>query len=231
MPFLDELRHAQDGSGGVSRPKRVGELEHQVAGRRPEQPRGVLYRHRPARSQLVQRRQRIPNPALGRARDQLQRAFVGVDPFFLRDAREVFGDRCRGDTAEVEPLAPRQDRRQHAVRLGRREDEDHVLGRLLDGLQEGVPALSRHHVRFVDDVDLLARDRGRQKRVLPELADVVHAPVRRRVDLDHVERGSFGDRHAGVAHVARVRGGAQLSAFARMRAVDVFPVPREPLNR
>src|SRR5206468_11210378 len=67
---------------------------------------------------------RSANPAFGRARDQLQRALVGVDTFFLRDAREVLGDLRRGDAPEVEPLASRQDRRQHAVRLGRREHEE-----------------------------------------------------------------------------------------------------------
>ena len=52
------------------------------------------------------------------------------------------------------------------------------------------------------------------------------------VHLDDVEEVA-GDRDAGVADLVRRRVGpaAQLSALARMRAIDVLPVPRGPAKR
>ena len=48
-------------------------------------------------------------------------------------------------------VGARSDRRQHFLRLGRGEDEDQVLGRLLDDLEQRVEALVGHHVRLIDD--------------------------------------------------------------------------------
>ena len=62
---------------------------------------------------------------------------------------------CSSDgPLEVEALAAVGDRRHHLVRLGRREDEERVRGRLLERLQEGVPGLLGQHVGLVEDVDL-----------------------------------------------------------------------------
>ena len=59
------------------------------------------------------------------------------------------------DAGEIEPLAARQDRDRNLLRLGRGEDELHMLGRLFERLQQGVERLLREHVDFVDDVDLV----------------------------------------------------------------------------
>ena len=72
------------------------------------------------------------------------------------------------------------------------------------------------------------------RRLLAELARVVHAAVRGRVDLDDVEVLAFAD---GDALLRRRRTGSgvgpfsQLTILARIRAVDVLPVPRGPQNR
>ena len=54
-------------------------------------------------------------------------------------------------------------------------------------------------MRLVEDVDLVAPLRGLQHDALADLADVVDAPLRGRVHLDHVERRPRGDRHARLA--------------------------------
>ena len=74
--------------------------------------------------------------------------------------------------------------------LGGREDELHVLRRLLDDLQQRVEALRRDHVRLVEDEDLVAVAGGGEDGALAEVAGVVDAVVARRVDLDHVERAA-----------------------------------------
>ena len=103
-------------------------------------------------------------------------------------------------------VRPRPDRRDDLVRLGGREDELQVRRRLLDELEQGVEALLGHHVRLVDDVDLVAAGDRRVEGTLPQVAGVVHAAVAGRVDLDHVDaaRPGRGERDARVADAARV---------------------------
>src|SRR5215472_16988169 len=103
-------------------------------------------------------------------------------------------------------VGPRPDGRDDLFRLGGREDGLQVRRRLLDELEQGVEALLRHHVRLVDDVDLVAPgDRGVEG-ALPQVAGVVHAAVAGRVDLDHVDAAGARrrERDARVAYAARV---------------------------
>jgi hypothetical protein len=74
-------------------------------------------------------------------------------------------------------------------------------------------------VRLVDDVDLVAAVDRREEGAFPQVAGVVDAAVAGRVDLDDVDRA----RAVGPC--------SQLSERARMRADDVLPQPRGPLNR
>ena len=114
------------------------------------------------------------------------------------------GELLGRDAAQVEALAARQHRDRHLVHLGRREQELHMLRRLLKSLQQRIESVLGKHVDFVDDVDLVARaDRGVANR-LDDLADVVDAGVRGGVHLDHVDVPALGDRPARLAHAARV---------------------------
>ena len=66
-----------------------------------------------------------------------------------------------------------------------------------------------------------------------QIAHGVHAVVRGGIQLVHVERRAPGDLGARGAYAARfaVAGLRQFNALARIRADEVFPVPRGPLNR
>ena len=89
-------------------------------------------------------------------------------------------------------------------------------------------------MRLVEDVDLVAALGGLEDDALADLADVVDPALRGGIHLDDVERGSVRDRDAGVAGLVRGRPSgrvAQLSALARMRAIEVLPVPRGPAKR
>ena len=90
--------------------------------------------------------------------------------------------------------------------LGRREDELHVLGRLLDDLQQRVEPLRGHHVRLVDDVDLVAALGRAVGRAFAQVTGIVDTAVAGRVDLDDVDRAgpAAGQRHARVARAARL---------------------------
>ena len=83
--------------------------------------------------------------------------------------------------------------------VGRAEDEHDVVGRLLERLEEDVPALL-DPLDLVDDEDLAPEvGRGRRRRRGEQLAHVVDLVVRRRVQLDDVERAALADRDAGGA--------------------------------
>src|SRR5262249_47218360 len=77
----------------------------------------------------------------------------------------------------------------------------------------------REHVRFVDDVDLVAVvARWRVHGALAELARIVHAAVGRGVDLDDVEAGCAApDTHARGAYAAGLAVGAAVLAVERHR--------------
>ena len=122
----------------------------------------------------------------------------------------------RGHEPEGVVVGPRADGADDLLRLGRREDELHVLGRLLDDLEQGVEALRRHHVRLVDDVDLVAALRGAEGRPLAQVTGVVDTAVARRVDLDDVDRpgAAARQRRARVALAARGRCRALLAVEA-----------------
>ena len=110
----------------------------------------------------------------------------------------------------------RPDGRDDLLRLGGGENELQVRRRLLDQLQQRVEALLGDHVRLVDDVDLEAPGHRRVEGPLAQFPGVVHAAVRGRVDLDHVDaaRPGGGERDAGVADPAGF-GGRALDAVQR----------------
>ena len=108
-------------------------------------------------------------------------------------------------------------------------------GRLLERLEQRVPGVLGDLVRLVEDVDLAPQVGRRVVEALPELAHVVDAAVGRGVDLDAGPgRGPRGSRRTTRRRRTGPRCGRrflQLSALARMRASDVLPVPRGPVNR
>ena len=101
-------------------------------------------------------------------------------------------------------------------------------------LSRALNAAVREHVDFVDDVDLVARAAGAVLDVAAELADLVDAAVAGAVDLEHVDVVAGGDAAGRCRRRRRASGVgpfSQLSALARMRAVEVLPTPRAPVNR
>src|SRR3546814_15508983 len=106
-------------------------------------------------------------------------------------ARDALGlaqllDVCehRGGRHETERVVVRAgtDRAEHLLGLGRREDELHVVGRLLDELEQRVEALLGDHVGLVEDEDLEAVAGGREDRAFAQVARVVDAVVAGGVD-------------------------------------------------
>ena len=140
---------------------------------------------------------RMPPAASRATRAIASSSAVGPPP---RHPSELALDLRHGQRPEVEPLDARQHGRADLARVGRAEDERDVVGRLLERLQEDVPALL-DALDLVDDEHLPPRGRRRRRDARQELAHVVDLVVGRRVHLDHVERAAFADRDAGLTGV------------------------------
>ena len=115
---------------------------------------------------------------------------------------------ARRERSEREALEARDDGRADLARVGRAEDEEDAVGRLLERLEEDVPALL-DALDLVDDEDLAAQvGRGRVD-ARQQLAHVVDLVVGRGVELDDVERTALADgrRTMGSGRTARRRAG------------------------
>ena len=138
---------------------------------------------------------------------------LGGRAFLRGDALKMLDELADLDALQVEALAARQHRHRHLARLGGGEDELHMLGRLLQRLEQAVEGLLREHVHLVDDVDLVAGGVRLVVGAVDQLADVVDAGVGGRVHLDHVEMPALEDGAAMDALFGHVEGWA-----ARRRA-------------
>ena len=132
------------------------------SGTRPSASRTRAGRERAVahREHLVGEAERVAHGAVGGARDH--RAALPVRRDTFSDARMVSSRSRmsrRAHALEVEALKAAEHRRgglRDLLRFGGGEDEHDARGRLLEDLEERVPRLAREHVRFVDDVDLVA---------------------------------------------------------------------------
>lgn len=119
--------------------------------------------------------------------DERQHAVLDGNALAPADVPEVLPKRPRRHEPERIVMGARPDGPDDLLGLGRGEDELEVLRRLLDDLQEGVEAGRGHHVRLVDDVDLVPAGRGPEEGLLAQLTGVVDTTVRSGVDLDHID--------------------------------------------
>jgi hypothetical protein len=198
---------AHDGLEEVEDLGAVGQAQHVL---------DVVLAHRAARERdrLVEQRQAVAHRAVGGARNHGERPGRGLGPFPGGDVGEVGGQARLLDPAQVEALAARQHGDRDLADFRGGEDEDHVLRRLLQGLQQAVEGLPREHVDLVDDVDLGARRDRSVAHALDQLADVVDAGAAGRVHLDHVDVAVPGDGGAVLAGSAGLGAGAALAVRA-----------------
>ena len=165
---------------------------------------------------LVEQRLGVAHATVGKAGDEGQRVVIGLGALGLDDPSQLADDRRLRQAAEVVALGAADDRGRHLVGIGRGQDEDDVVRRLLDELEQRVEGVRAQHVDLVDDVDPLAELRGRRQRAHDEVAGVLDGAMRRRIDLDDVERPPLADGRAGRAGVARLAVGAEVRAVDRL---------------
>ena len=149
--------------------------------------------------------------------------------------------------AEGEALQTRDDGRADLAGVGGAEDEEHALGRLLERLEQDVPALL-DALDLIDDEDLASQVSGTGVDARHQLAHVVDLVVGGCVELDHVERAALADGHAagtgvtgfavaqvgavdGLGHDARHRGLARASRTDEEEAVADATEPNRVAQR
>ena len=162
--------------------------------------------------QLIEHRLRVPHAAGRETGDEIDCLRLGRPPVRLEDGAQLAADLRDREAPEIEALDTRNDGRPDLRAVGRAEDEDHVVGRLLERLEQDVPTLL-DPLDLIDDEDLDGQVRGARVDPRQELAHVVDPVVRGRVHLAHIESAAFADGDAGRALVARF-------AVAQVRAVE-----------
>ena len=126
---------------------------------------------------LVEDREGVAHGAVGLLGYHVERLVFGLDTLGGGHGAEMLHHVVDSDTLEVVHLATAEDSRQNLVLLCGREDEDHVLGRLLESLEECVESRRREHVDLVDDKHAVASLLRRHVHLVGDVADVVHRVV------------------------------------------------------
>jgi len=116
---------------------------------------------------------------------------------------------------KIEPLTAAQNSWQNFLWLSGRENKFHMLGRLLQRLQERIKCCWRKHVHFVDQINLITALGRRITNVLPQLTHIFYAVVARSVDLDDVQTVAGSYLPAVIAFSAW-RDGRAFNAIERL---------------
>ena len=153
-----------------------------------------------AREHLVEHRLGVAHAAGGPVRYQLQGIVGDGAALGLDDAAQLGQDLRLGQRLEGVALQARDDGRANLGWVGRAEDEEDVVGRLLERLEQHVPAFL-DALDLVDDEDLAGEVGRRGVDARQQVAHVVDPVVRGGIELDHVERAAVADGDAGLARV------------------------------
>ncbi len=161
--IVASLHHAIDGTehrGAIQARERICDLVEQVVVGVPEQRHGLVVTQpvfARASQQLVENRERIARRPSTRPHHQGQHRGLVTDPLGAQDLVQQVPEDRRWHQPERIVMRPRPDGGEDLLWLGRGEDELEVRRRFLDELEQRVEPLPRHHVSFIDDVDLEPR--------------------------------------------------------------------------
>ncbi len=228
MPGFDHPVDRAEHEGAIASREGIGYLvEQSVVGVTEQGDRPVIAQSVVARAghELVKDGQRVPDRSGARPDHHRKHRWLVVGLLRVEYLLKQFAQDGRRDQPEGVVMRSRPDGRDDLLRFGRGEHELQVRRRLLYQLEQGVETRSGHHVRLVDDVDLVA---GRYRRVespFSQIPGIVDAAVRPGPD------GASATQDAHWPHGSGVGPASQFSDLARIRALDVLPQPRGPLNK
>ncbi len=214
--------HGGQGPAGVALAQR---LDHLVDG-------GVVVDLAAGGHDLVEGGQGVAGRAGAPPHGQVERAVGHVEAGVVGHRPQVLGQGRGGQEPELEVLGAAADGGQHLLGVGGGQHEDHVAGGSSSVFSR---ALAAAGVSMWTSSRMYTCQR-------PPLASAAPRMISRASSMPRLEAASSSttSREAPAStarHEAQVpsgspsTGASQLRALARMRAVEVLPVPRGPLNR
>ncbi len=121
--------------------------------------------------------------------------FAHLQSGVIDDPANVVGQRVGREQMESQVLGAAADRLADLLRISRGEDEDDVIGRLLQRLEQRRLSRPRQHVHLVEDVHLVPPGRA-ERRPLDQVAHGVDPVVAGGVELVNVVAGALFDGKA-----------------------------------
>ena len=157
--------------------------------------------------QLIKNRQRITHRTAASTNHQLQYTRLNRHLLLIAQTLQERQKNLRRNQTERVMVSTRTNRTQHLIRLSRREDKLHVLRRFLHNLQQRIETLTGHHMRLINNEDLVTVTHRRQSRAFTQVTGMIHTAVARRIHLNHVKRTATIAREltARIAHTTRSR--------------------------
>ena len=154
---------------------------------------------------LVGDRQRIAHAAARGTSNRRQGRGFGLHRLSGKDSCELLLDGLGEHVLQVELQTPRQHGDRDLARLGRGQQELHMLRGLFQSLQQGIEAVPGQHVHLIDQVHLEATLAWQELGVREQVAGIVHACPRGRVNFHQVHEPPGGDGLASRTRTARRR--------------------------
>ena len=84
-----------------------------------------------------------------------------------------------------------------------RKYKNNILRRFFQCLQQRIERSRRQHMHLIDNIDLISAFRRTICYLFTDLTDIIHAVIRRRIDLDHIHRCACCDCLTHLAFSAR----------------------------
>ena len=119
-----------------------------------------------------------------------------------------------GHAIEVVNLTTAQDRWQQLMLLCRSENENHIVRRFLQCLQEGIERLIRQHVHLVDDKHLIFTYLRRNARLFNQVSYIFYRIIRSRIQLIDIQRTLLVESHTRLTNTT------SLTIVGRRHTVD-----------
>ena len=94
------------------------------------------------------------------------------DMLFFEDMLKLMANLFDIQRFKMELQTARQDSHRQLLRIGSRQQELNVRGRLFERFQQGVKTVARQHVHFVNQIDLKATARWRVLDVIQQVTGV-----------------------------------------------------------
>ncbi len=154
---------------------------------------------------LISEAQGVAHAAISRAPQQPQRRFLVADHLGIQHHRQVRRDLLWHHVLQVELQTARQHRSRQLLGIGCGEQKLDVRRRLFERFQQRIEAAVGQHMDFVDQIDLVARTRGRILHIFQQFPRVLHLGARGCVDLEQIYTAPLGDFQTGTAAAAGFR--------------------------